>query len=164
MFVALEDGIAYLRVVGRANFVTGADFKNVVDGLIAKGVMRFAVDLKECVLMDSTFIGLLAGYGMQLPAKGQQGVSLHNANDRVGPLFANLGVGHLFIPCPEDGSLPENRNEQAAESGDRSRDEVQRICLEAHRKLMEANPENVARFKDVARFLEEDLKRGAGGV
>ena len=31
--------------------------------------------------------------------------------------------------------------------------------LEAHKLLMKINPENVPRFKDVAKFLEEDLER-----
>ena len=37
-------------------------------------------------------------------------------------------------------------------------EEITRICLEAHRTLMAMNPENAARFKDVAQFLAEDLK------
>ena len=34
-----------------------------------------------------------------------------------------------------------------------------RNCLEAHETLMEINPANVNKFKDVTRFLAEDLKR-----
>jgi len=34
-----------------------------------------------------------------------------------------------------------------------------RACLEAHETLMAINPENVARFKDVAMFLAEDLAK-----
>ena len=31
--------------------------------------------------------------------------------------------------------------------------------LEAHKLLMEVNPDNVPKFKDVAQFLTEDLER-----
>jgi hypothetical protein len=34
-----------------------------------------------------------------------------------------------------------------------------RVCLEAHQTLMELSPGNVARFKDVVRFMAEDLKQ-----
>ena len=34
-----------------------------------------------------------------------------------------------------------------------------RTSLEAHQTLIDANPENEAKFKEVTRFLEEDLKR-----
>jgi hypothetical protein len=37
--------------------------------------------------------------------------------------------------------------------------ELARTCLEAHRTLMGIKPENVAKFKDVAQFLAEDVKR-----
>jgi hypothetical protein len=37
--------------------------------------------------------------------------------------------------------------------------EVARTCLEAHRTLMELNPGNAQKFKDVAQFLAEDVKR-----
>jgi hypothetical protein len=41
--------------------------------------------------------------------------------------------------------------------------DLQRTCLEAHERLMAANPENVARFKDVTRFLAEDLRKAETG-
>ena len=40
-----------------------------------------------------------------------------------------------------------------------SREEVTRNCLEAHRKLMEISPANIPKFKEVAQFLAEDLKK-----
>jgi hypothetical protein len=37
-------------------------------------------------------------------------------------------------------------------------EQITRTSLEAHQTLMAANPDNAARFKDVAQFLAEDLK------
>jgi hypothetical protein len=37
--------------------------------------------------------------------------------------------------------------------------EAARTCLEAHQTLMNINPANVPRFKDVTKFMAEDLKR-----
>jgi hypothetical protein len=37
--------------------------------------------------------------------------------------------------------------------------ELARTCLKAHQTLMELNPANAQKFKDVAQFLAEDLKR-----
>jgi hypothetical protein len=37
--------------------------------------------------------------------------------------------------------------------------DLSRNCLEAHQTLMNINPANVPKFKDVAQFLEEDLKK-----
>ena len=37
--------------------------------------------------------------------------------------------------------------------------ETARACLEAHETLMSINPANIPKFKDVSRFMAEDLKR-----
>ena len=37
-------------------------------------------------------------------------------------------------------------------------EQITRTSLEAHQTLMAVNPDNVERFKDVTRFLAEDLK------
>jgi len=37
--------------------------------------------------------------------------------------------------------------------------DLTRTSLEAHQTLIDANPGNEAKFKEVTRFLEEDLKR-----
>jgi len=159
LFVAVDNDIVYLRVVGRATFAAGVDFRSLLENVIGHGRHRIAVDLRECPLMDSTFIGLLTTFGMQLPPIRGAGISLHHVNDRVRGLLSNLGVSHLFITCESDEDLPENLTDAPAVSSQATTVDLQRTCLEAHQKLMEANPENVARFKDVTRFLAEDLKK-----
>jgi hypothetical protein len=43
--------------------------------------------------------------------------------------------------------------------GSHDHKEISRTCLEAHQTLMRINPDNIAKFKDVAQFLAEDLKK-----
>ena len=159
LFVAIEDGVVYVRVVGRATFVAGVDFKSLLEQIIQQGHRRIAVDLRECPLMDSTFIGLLTAFGMQLPPGANVGISLHNVNERVAGLLGSLGVSHLFLCAGDAGAIPADLALSAAGTGAATQVELQRTCLQAHEKLMEANLENVARFKDVTRFLAEDLKK-----
>jgi len=163
LFVAVQDDIVYVRVVGKATFACGPDFSSLIEGLIAKGHRRFAIDMKECPLMDSTFIGLLTGFGMQLPPGEDQGMSLHHMSERVSDLLTNLGVSQLFLACPAGNGIPEDIEAAPAEPSGPSQVEIQQTCLKAHQTLMEANEENVARFKDVTRFLEEDLKKSQNG-
>lgn len=161
LFVAVDNAIVYVRVVGRATFAAGVDFKALLDSVIERGHRRIAVDLRECPLMDSTFIGLLTTFGMQLPPLAGTGISLHHVNERVKGLLSNLGVSHLFVACDPENGFPAHLEEAPAETNDASNVDLQRTCLEAHKKLMEANPENIARFKDVTRFLAEDLKKAS---
>jgi hypothetical protein len=44
-----------------------------------------------------------------------------------------------------------------------TKNDLSRNCLEAHETLMQVNPENIAKFKEVTRFLAEDLKEPKEG-
>lgn len=163
LFVAVDRGTVYVRVVGRATFASGVDFKSLLERVIRQGHQRIAVDLRDCPLMDSTFIGLLTTFGMQLPPQSGTGISLHHGNERILGLLKNLGVDHLFKASGPGDGIPEHLTARPADSTPASHVDLQRTCLEAHEKLMEVNPENVARFKDVTRFLAEDLKSAEAG-
>jgi len=155
---------ASLSVLVGKDFACSPDFKTLLNELANKGYGHFIIDLSECALMDSTFLGVLAGFGIRLNPQGapkEKGIELVNTKPRVSELLENLGTIHLFNltsgplhlsgeaqPCPP----------APPESSRPSREEITRTSLEAHETLMAMNPENVARFKDVARFLAEDLK------
>jgi hypothetical protein len=118
------------------------------------------VDLSDCLLMDSTFLGTLAGFGLMTNpgAPGHCDIELLNPSARVSELLENLGVLPLFKVVTGPAHLPDNATLREAETGHSTREEITRTCLEAHKTLMAVNAENVTRFKDVARFLAEDLK------
>ena len=151
---------ACVKIAGRANYVSSPDFKTLLNELSGKGYRRFIIDLSECVLMDSTFLGVLAGFGLKMPLddSGRQGIELFNANARVAELLENLGVARLFKMTNGALQLPGDAKDGASEPANPTREEITRTCLEAHQTLMAMNPENAARFKDVTRFLAEDLK------
>ena len=153
--------IACIRIAGRANFASSPDFKTLLSELAGKGYKHFVIDLTECVLMDSTFLGVLAGFGMKLNPKGapaERGIELLNATTRVAELLENLGAVHLFRLKAGPLEMPEDVQTCQPESINPTHEQITRTSLEAHQTLMAMNPENVARFKDVAQFLAEDLK------
>jgi hypothetical protein len=113
--------------------------------------------------MDSTFLGVLAGFGLKMsgpsPDSVQRRLELFNPNPRIADLLENLGVLHLFEVAEGEIRLPEKVQGCDCAPANPTRDEVKRTCLEAHRTLMELNPDNVTRFKDLTQFLAEDLKK-----
>jgi anti-anti-sigma regulatory factor len=161
--VCLVNGEAWLKVSGRANFNYSVDFKTVVGKLREQGYKAFVLDLTDCLLMDSTFLGVLAGLGLKF-GQGSNGereasIELLNPNERIADLLENLGVNQLFNvrtgpPLSTEGQAC---IDPGASCSDKK--ELTRTCLEAHETLMNINPANVPKFKDVARFLAEDLKR-----
>jgi hypothetical protein len=86
---------------------------------------------------------------------------LLNPNPRVLELVENLGVLDYFRVKNEEA--PSSLVFQSAESGAApSREAVTRNCLEAHQTLMNINPANVPKFKEVTQFMAEDLKKMSG--
>ncbi|HYV26653.1 MAG TPA: STAS domain-containing protein [Candidatus Eisenbacteria bacterium] len=161
LLVCVGDKVVCIKIDGRANFTSSVDFQTLVHSLRERGYARFVVELSDCSLMDSTFLGVLAGIGLNL-AKAQNanhdaGMVLLNPKPRITELLENLGIIHLFKieHCAE----PAKESFDPLQTGEKSRLAISRTCLEAHQTLMAVNPENIPKFKDVTKFLAEDLKR-----
>jgi anti-sigma B factor antagonist len=163
MLVMVGESFACIRIIGRANFTSSVDFKALVSDLWQKGCNRFVLDLSECVLMDSTFLGVLAGFGLKLTSgngdQGRHGIELLNPSARITELLETLGVLHLFRLTQGSASPPDAAQPVEPLSANSNKAEVARTCLEAHQTLMDINPANVPRFKDVAQFLAEGSKK-----
>jgi len=163
MSVLVGDQFACVKIVGRANFSSSIDFRTLLNELRQKGYSYFVLDLSGCSLMDSTFLGVLAGFGLKMVSSENEqtepAIELLNPNARIVDLLESLGVLHLFKVSQGPLSLPDNTQAHTHQPLCPTKEEVTRACLEAHRTLMEINPQNVARFKEVAQFLAEDLKK-----
>jgi anti-anti-sigma regulatory factor len=157
------DRFACIRIVGRATLNSSVDLSALLNELSQNGFRRFVFDLSECTLMDSTILGLLAGFGLKLsqsPAKsGMETPELLNPNERVRELLESLGVLSMFKVITGEIPLPDGVQAQLHAPLSPSREEVTRACLQAHKTLMEINPDNVPRFKDVTEFLARDLQK-----
>ena len=163
MLVWAGEQCACIRIIGRANFTSSIDFRTLVNELRLQGCNYFVLDLAECVLMDSTFLGVLAGFGLKLSAgngnQGPHGIELFNPSARIIELLDTLGVLHLFKVTQGSVNLPGQAEPREHTPGTSTKEEVTRTCIEAHQTLMDINPANAAKFKDVAQFLAEGLKK-----
>jgi anti-sigma B factor antagonist len=154
---------ACIRVIGRANFTSSLDFRTLINELRQQGCTHFVLDLSECLLMDSTFLGVLAGFGLNLPTgkgdQGQQGIELLNPNPRITELLDTLGVLHLFKLTHGTFTPPAPTQPLEHTPANPSKEEVTQTCIDAHQTLMALSPANAAKFKDVAQFLAEGIKK-----
>ncbi len=152
MQVATVDSVACIKVMGAANFSMGVDFKVVTAQCCDEGNRALLLDLSGCSNMDSTFLGVLIGMIGRMDR-----IELLNPCERVVDLLENLGV--LDLVSVSHGANPFDGQMEDTESVDAGKRELAEASLEAHRILMGINSENVPRFKDVTKFLEEDLGR-----
>jgi anti-sigma B factor antagonist len=168
LLVLVGEHFACVKIVGRANFSSSVEFKTLLTELQAEGFSYFVLDLSECQLMDSTFLGVLAAFGLRM-SRGQDGqnrpaIELMNPNPRMTELLESVGILHLFKLNQDTLYLPQATQTRAFTCATPSKVDAARACLEAHQTLMEISPGNVSRFKDVTTYLAENLKRLESGV
>ncbi len=160
LLIAVADPMVVIKISGWANSMASVDFKTAVYGLQQRGFYQFLCDLSECQLMDSTFLGILAGFSLKLaqPTAGASvgTMQLLNPNQRIADALDNLGIGSLFkiIQGSQPGGHYVETNPAAPD-----RLEISRASLEAHQTLMAIDPANIPKFKDVTQFLADDLHR-----
>src|SRR5580698_7201420 len=119
LFVYVSGKLACIKIVGRANFTASIDFKALVNELCLQGYTCYILDLTECLLMDSTFLGVMAGLALKLrePAyrNGHDNViELLNPNARNLESLESLGVMHLFKVVNGTDRLPAELAEHEA--------------------------------------------------
>lgn len=163
--ICLAGSAAVLRVNGRASMKCSPQFKKLLLELYQRGTTHFVLDLSRCDLMDSTFLGVLLGFAIKTPPSpaGPPKIELFQPTARVRNLFETLGVLEYF-PLRETLAIDGLNYEPVCPAeGDTSKTELAATSLEAHQNLMVVNPANVPRFKDVVKFLEEDLGLKSNG-
>jgi anti-sigma B factor antagonist len=166
ILVARSANLGFVKVVGRGSFQNSGCFKAFYQQLLKDHVDRFVVDLDACTYMDSTFLGILLGLGLKLRAAGNGLLHILNASPRNVELLKNLGLDRLInidTKRVEVPPAPEQKMDELA-CPTPSKEEAAPTILEAHEALMEFDPRNVPKFKDVVEFLREDLGQVAGST
>lgn len=156
--VAIQGPEAFVRVHGRATFKIGPALKQFGATAMEKACRRIIVDMQDCVGMDSTFMGVLAGLATHLK-KIDGEVLLRNASEKNVFLIKMLGINHL-VRIEEgtraDSPMPE-RSMPLPIGTDKN--QMTKTMITAHEALIEAAPDNLVKFKDVLVFLKDDLAR-----
>jgi anti-anti-sigma regulatory factor len=131
--------------------------------MIQRGHRVFVVDLAGCELMDSTFMGTLAGIALRLRELGSGSLSVLNANTRNNSLLENLGLDHLFSFTLPEGvrAAPQQTTRETLPPATPDAAAQQATILDAHVALVEADPENEERFKDVLELLKQESQDNA---
>jgi anti-sigma B factor antagonist len=146
----------WVRVEGKGSFLNSTGVKDFAKEMVNRGYREFAVDLKNCPVMDSTFMGTLAGIALRLREIGQGHLTVVNLNERNRNLLSNLGLDQLFT-IGELAAVPDAAAQSPLQAGASDKTVQAQTMLEAHENCVEANPENAAKFKDVLEYLKQDL-------
>ncbi len=159
--VGVNGAAVWVRVEGKGSFLNSGNFKEFAREMVDRGYREFVVDLVHCVMMDSTFMGTLAGVALRLKELGRGHLHVVHCGERSRELLSGLGLDQL-LDLQENGAVAPDckqlkERDAGGESPDGRKQEKARTMLEAHEALCQAVPENLTRFKDVLDYLKEDL-------
>jgi anti-anti-sigma factor len=164
ILVGVTSRVVHVKVEGKGSFQNSPALKEFSRKMLDRGFRNFVVDLNQCSVMDSTFMGTLAGIALRLREFGNGRLLVRNANERNSDLLKNLGLNNLFEvePIVPVGRAENNVDASPLEPVRSIERSDQATCMiEAHEALVDADPENLARFKDVLEYLKQDLRAGS---
>jgi len=157
---AITDHTVLIRVRGRGSFKVAAPLKQFVAKVTSqRPISTVAIDLEECIGMDSTFMGSVAGLAGRLK-KTNQTLELINLSDKNAQLLKTLGVDQIlsFYKDAHGHHLPAQKT-AALPTDQVSKKELAETALQAHEKLVQISDENIPKFKRVIELLKEDVDR-----
>lgn len=163
--VAIQGSNALISVSGRGSFQMGPALKQFGVSAIEQGCNRLILDMGQCVSMDSTFMGVLAGLALRL--KGEKGsVVVMNLNAKTLALLQTLGLDRL-LETYQAGAMPEALQKHldgifdlsALDLGNSDKKLSLETMVAAHEDLVRASPDNLPKFQNVLDYLNQDLRK-----
>jgi anti-anti-sigma factor len=163
LLAARTEDTTYVRIVGRATFVSAHSLRGFAETMLADGVMRFVMDLSKCISMDSTFTGVLA----MIAIRGRERaavVELVDMNTKIDKTLSTLGLKKLFV-VSHTRDLGDRAPTLSHVASGEENDEraLRRTMLEAHETLTQADPANAPKFRNVIDLIRAQPGRGKDG-
>lgn len=157
---AITDHTVFIKVTGRGSFKIAAPLKQFIAEVTSKhAIATVVIDLEECIGMDSTFMGVLAGLSGRLKQTDQT-MELINLSDKNADLLKTLGVDQVIsFYSHAHGHQLSARDTESVPTDQASKKDLAETALQAHEKLVQISEENIPRFKRVIEFLKEDVDR-----
>lgn len=161
--VGVNGSVVWVRVAGRGSFLNSGSLKEFAREMVNRGYREFVFDLEECVMMDSTFMGTMAGMALRLKELGEGSLHVIHCGERSRELLSGLGLDQIFdiqvdgAEAPQCEALTPTNGDPAEKATTAKREQVGTM-IEAHEALCQAAPKNLTRFKDVLEYLKQDLQ------
>lgn len=158
--VGVNGEAVWVKVEGKGNFLNSGNLKEFTREMITRGYREFVVDLEGCAMMDSTFMGTMAGVALRLKELGHGHLHVVHCGERSRELLTGLGLDQIFNIHSNGSAAPQCKILSSPPAPERSVQKQQQAqqMLDAHEALCEAAPENFSRFKDVLEYLKQDLQ------
>src|SRR4051794_41603378 len=94
--VGVNGDAVWVKVEGKGSFLNRGNLKEFAREMVQRGYREFVVDLENCAMMDSTFMGTLAGVVLRLKEFRHGHPKVVACGQRSRDVLTGLGLDHLF--------------------------------------------------------------------
>jgi len=147
-------GTHYLRLIGDIRYPLAPSFDQFLQNIFATTKpQEFIVDLAATDAIDSTNLGLLVKLARFM---GKQPVVLFSPREDINQILISMGFDQFFRLVTY---LPEASTQNAVQIPltETNPTELGQTILEAHRALIEMDARNELAFRDIVRYLEQEI-------
>lgn len=157
IFVAEQDGVYVIRLVGDVRLTLCISFDQFIDSLFEDdGASAIVFDLRAAQAIDSTTLGLMAKISIGARNKGLPKPVVVTGSDSIVRLLDSMGFEDIFNISRNAPTLDTDTNLVLSEMvSDEA--EVKRTVLEAHKILMELNQSNKVKFHELVETLQNKI-------
>jgi len=154
---AKENNNYFIKLIGKLKYTECSNSSSFISQLEKRDdYNNILVDLSEAEYLDSTNLGLLAKVAQLVIAKTNHRLTVISTNPDVTILLRNIGFDDicLLIEEPEKIEVPFEH----IMGINRDEEELAKVMLEAHQRLMNMNEKNRQEFKNVVDLMARQIK------
>ena len=94
--VGVSGPTVWVKVEGKGSFLNSGNLKEFSREMLDRGYREFVVDLADCAMMDSTFMGTMASVALRLKELGRGHLHIVHCGNRSQQLLSGLGLDQIF--------------------------------------------------------------------
>lgn len=133
--------------------------KNFSENIVQGAFSKITFDMKDCLWMDSTFMGTLAMLGLKAKKAGIS-IEMLNMDEKNKGLIKDLGIDGLFS-FEDSDSLPKESNWVDISSAQSTKQNTAETILAAHETLVEVDSSNAWKFDKVIEMVKKEIEESA---
>jgi anti-anti-sigma factor len=155
ILVSDNEGNYLLKLIGDVRVTLCGSLNRHMETIFgSQDVKKVIVDMLEAEGLDSTTLGLMAKLGMYSRKEYGVNVQVFCQNPSILRTLDCMGFEEIFDIIQEVPDIDAELH--SIESVSPEVDEIKRQVVEAHKLLMQLNPDNKKEFTDLIRALESD--------
>jgi len=121
--VGVNGPTVWVKVEGKGSFLNSGNLKEFAREMLDRGYREFVIDLADCAMMDSTFMGTMASVALRLKELGRGHLHVVHCRNRSRDLLSGLGLDQIFDIHTNGSTAPECESIERGSGTSRERTE-----------------------------------------